>query len=112
MPKPVLAVGVDPAKRVHRAVAVLFPDEIVLDVAVPNSLDAVADLDLCLADLAERHEAELVYGLEDHRRYGRLFCQVLTQRGRDVQRWSTPSGPIAIAPSPGPAHPRQGLISA
>src|SRR5215471_18413776 len=85
MPKPVLAVGVDPAKRVHRAVAVLFPDEIVLDVAVPNSLDAVADLDLCLADLAERHEAELVYGLEDHRRYGRLFCQVLTQRGRDVQ---------------------------
>jgi transposase len=85
MPKPVLAVGVDPAKRVHRAVAVLFPDEIVLDVAVPNSLDAVADLDICLADLAERHEAELVYGLEDHRRYGRLFCQVLTQRGREVR---------------------------
>jgi hypothetical protein len=27
--------------------------------------------------------AELVYGLEDHRHYGRLFCQVLTQRGRD-----------------------------
>jgi hypothetical protein len=73
MPKPVLAVGVDPAKRVHRAVAVLFPDEIVLDVAVPNSLDAVADLDICLADLAERHEAELVHGLEDHRRYGRVM---------------------------------------
>lgn len=85
MPKPVLAVGVDPAKRVHRAVAVLFPDEVVLDVALPNSLDAVADLDTRLADLAASHQAELVYGLEDHRRYGRLFCQVLTQRGRDVR---------------------------
>jgi transposase len=85
MPRPILAVGVDPAKRVHRAVAVLFPDDVVLDVALPNSLDAVADLDAQLATLAAHHQAELVYGLEDHRRYGRLFCQVLTQRGRDVR---------------------------
>jgi transposase len=85
MPKPILAVGVDPAKRIHRAVAVLFPDEVVFDAALPNSLDAVADLDARLADLAAHHHADLVYGLEDHRRYGRLFCQVLTQRGRDVR---------------------------
>jgi transposase len=85
MPNPILAVGVDPAKRIHRAVAVLFPDDVVLNVALPNSLDAVADLDARLTDLAARHHAELVYGLEDHRRYGRLLCQVLTQRGRDVR---------------------------
>jgi transposase len=85
MSKPILAVGVDPAKRLHRAVAVLFPDEILLDVAVPNAIDAVETLDTRLADLASTNGAELVYGLEDHRRYGRLFCQVLTRRGRDVR---------------------------
>lgn len=85
MPQPILAVGVDPAKRLHRAVAVLFPDEVVLDVELPNAFDAVANLDLRLCELADRHGAELVYGLEDHRRYGRLFCQVLTERGRDVR---------------------------
>jgi transposase len=85
MPQPILAVGVDPAKRVHRAVAVLFPDHVVLDVEVPNACDAVADLDDRVGELAHRHGAEPVYGLEDHRRYGRLFCQVLTERGRDVR---------------------------
>src|SRR6516225_9657393 len=85
MPQPILAVGVDPAKRLHRSVAVLFPDEVVLDVELPNAFDAVANLDLRLCELANQHGADLVYGLEDHRRYGRLFCQVLTERGRDVR---------------------------
>ena len=85
MPQPILAVGVDPAKRLHRAVAVLFPDEVVLDVELPNAFDAVANLDHRLCELANQHGADLVYGLEDHRRYGRLFCQVLTERGRDVR---------------------------
>ena len=85
MSKPMLAVGVDPAKRVHRAVAVLFPNDIVLDVELPNAVNAVEDLDDRLAGLAVAHGAELVYGLEDHRRYGRLFTQVLARRGRDVR---------------------------
>ena len=85
MPQPIVAVGVDPAKRVHRAVAVLFPDQVILDVALPNACDAIANLDDRLTELAHRHGAELVYGLEDHRRYGRLFCQVLNERGRDVR---------------------------
>lgn len=85
MPKPMLAVGVDPAKRVHRAVAVLFPDDVILDVELPNAVTAVENLDDRLADLADTHGAELVYGLEDHRRYGRLFSQVLADRGRDVR---------------------------
>jgi len=85
MSKPILAVGIDPAKRVHRAVGVLFPDEVVFDSELPNALDAIQSLDLRLAELAATHAAELVYGLEDHRRYGRLLCQVLTERGRDVR---------------------------
>ena len=85
MEKPVLAVGVDPAKRLHRAVAVLLPDEVVLDVELPNAINAVANLDDQLFQLANQRNAELVYGLEDHRHYGRLFCQVLAQRGRDVR---------------------------
>ena len=85
MSKPILAVGIDPAKRVHRAVGVLFPDEVVFDCELPNALDAIQSLDLRLVQLATTHAAELVYGLEDHRRYGRLLCQVLTERGRDVR---------------------------
>ena len=85
MSKPILAVGIDPAKRVHRAVGGLFPDEVVFDGELPNALDAIQSLDLRLAELAATHAAELVYGLEDHRRYGRLLCQVLTERGRDVR---------------------------
>ena len=88
MSQSILAVGVDPAKRLHRAVAVLFPDQVVLDAELPNALDAVSNLDDRLCELARQHGARLVYGLEDHRHYGRLFCQVLTQRGRDsCSRW-------------------------
>ena len=79
MSQSVLAVGVDPAKRLHRAVAVMFPDQVVLDIELPNALDALANLDDRLCELAKRHGAELVDGLEDHRHYGRLFFQVLTQ---------------------------------
>jgi transposase len=85
MSKSILAVGIDPAKRVHRAVGVLFPDEVVFDDELPNALDAIRSLDSHLAGLAATHAAELVYGLEDHRRYARLLCQVLTERGRDVR---------------------------
>jgi len=85
MSQSILAVGVDPAKRLHRAVAVLFPDQVVLDAELPNALDAIANLDDRAFELARQHGAKLVYGLEDHRHYGRLFCQVLTQRGRDVR---------------------------
>jgi hypothetical protein len=85
MPQPIVAVGVDPAKRLHRAVAVLFPDQVVLNVELPNAYDAIAKLDDRLSELANQHRAELVYGLEDHRRYGQLFCQVWTERGREVR---------------------------
>jgi hypothetical protein len=37
-----------------------------------------------IAELTATHAVELVYGLEDHRRYGRLVCEVLTQRERNV----------------------------
>ncbi|MBV8460011.1 MAG: IS110 family transposase [Candidatus Eremiobacteraeota bacterium] len=69
----------------HRAVAVLFPDEVVCDIELPNALGAIRDLDTHLANLATTHNADLVYGLEDHRHYGRWFCQVLSERGRDVR---------------------------
>jgi hypothetical protein len=63
--KPILAVAIDAPKRVHRAVDVLFPDEVVFGCELPNALDAIQSLDLRLAELAATHAAELVYGLED-----------------------------------------------
>ena len=60
MSKPILAVGIDPAKRVHRAIGVLFPDEVVFDCELPNALDPIQSVDLRLAELAATHAAELV----------------------------------------------------
>jgi hypothetical protein len=37
---------------VHRAVGVLFPDEVAFDGELPNALDAIRSLDLHLAELA------------------------------------------------------------
>lgn len=81
----VLAVGIDPAKRVHRAVAVLYPDRVLLDEDVLNHPAAIEQLDAKLDALARRHGATLVYGIEDHRRYGRAVVEVLQARGRTVR---------------------------
>ena len=45
MTKPLLAVGIDPAKRVHRAIGVLYPDTVVRDVEFPNQIEACRNLD-------------------------------------------------------------------
>jgi hypothetical protein len=112
MPQPILAIGVDPAKRLHRAVAVLFPDEVVLDVELPNAFDAIANLDHRLCELANQHGASLVYGLEDHRRYGRLFCRVLSAEyylpsiNRTRPRWAR-CQPVVDQPPAGVLRPGQ-----
>lgn len=85
MTKPVLAVGIDPAKRVHRAIGVLYPDTVVLDVEFPNQIEACRNLDARLVALADQHGADLVYGLEDHRQYGRTIAQVLSGLNRQIR---------------------------
>jgi transposase len=85
MTKPMLAVGIDPAKRLHRAIGVLYPDTVVLDVEFPNQIEACRDLDARLVALADQHGADLVYGLEDHRQYGRTIAQVLSELNRQIR---------------------------
>ena len=85
MTKPLLAVGIDPAKRLHRAIGVLYPDTVVLDVEFPNQIEACRDLDARLVALADQHGADLVYGLEDHRQYGRIIAQVLSELNRQIR---------------------------
>ena len=85
MTNPVLAIGIDPAKRVHRAVAVLFPDTVVLDVEFPNDITACGEMDARMSALAEHHGAELVYGIEDHRLCGRTVTQVLADLKREIR---------------------------
>jgi transposase len=80
-----LAVGIDPAKRVHRAIGVLYPDTVVLDVEFPNQIEACRNLDARLVALADQHGADLVYGLEDHRQYGRTIAQVLSGLNRQIR---------------------------
>jgi len=42
----ILAVGVDAASRTHRAVAMVFPEQIVLDLDVHNCLPGFEDLSI------------------------------------------------------------------
>lgn len=79
-----LAVGIDPAKRVHQAVAVLYPDQVVLSRVLGNRIEDIERLDDDVQALAAEHEAGVIYGLEDHRRYGEAILQVLQERGRHV----------------------------
>jgi transposase len=85
MTRPVLAVGIDPAKRIHHAAAVLYPDRLILDTVFANDRDAIVDFDAKVAALAAKHDAELIYGIEDHRRYGRAVAQTLQQAGRQIR---------------------------
>jgi len=81
----ILAVGIDPSKRTHHAVAVLYPDRVVLDEAIPNEPSAFARLDDQVAHLARQYRARIVYGVEDHRRYGQALVEALQARGRTVR---------------------------
>lgn len=85
MTRPVLAVGIDPAKRIHHAAAVLYPDRLILDTAFANDRDAIVDFDTKVVALAAEHDAQLIYGIEDHRRYGRAVAQALQQVGRQIR---------------------------
>lgn len=92
MTRPVLAVGIDPAKRIHHAAAVLYPDRLILDTAFANDHNAIVDFDTKVVALAAEHNAQLIDGIEDHRRYGRAVAQVLRQAGREIRvvnpRWT------------------------
>ena len=81
----ILAIGIDPAKRQHQAVAVLFPDEVVLDRMLVNDVPDIEQLDAEACELAQRHHAEVVYGVEDHRGLGRRIVDVLQRREREVR---------------------------
>jgi len=85
MARSTLAVGIDPAKAQHQAVAVLYPDELVLDATVANDVPDIRALDHRGARLARQHDAEIVYGIEDHRRHGRRTVEVLQQHDREVR---------------------------
>src|ERR1051326_371520 len=56
MTQRVLAVGIDPAKRMHHAVAVLYPDKVVLDTPVANTIEAIEAIDDRLEALARAQE--------------------------------------------------------
>lgn len=81
----VLAVGIDPAKRQHQAVGVLYPDRIVLELTFDNDVPDVEQLDARAGEVASHHGAEVVYGIEDHRGLGRRVVDVLQRRGREVR---------------------------
>lgn len=85
LPQRLLAVDIDPAKHVHRVVAILYPDRVLLEEQVPHELQAMEALYVPLQQLALRRRAVLVCDIEDHRQYGQAWMRVLQLKGRQVR---------------------------
>src|SRR5215471_3245380 len=81
MSKPILAVGIDPAKRVHRAVGVLFPDEVVGPTRSTQSSPLICDL-RSWRPLTQQNWSTVWKTIVD---MAACSARCWTERGRDVR---------------------------
>lgn len=84
-PQKLLAVGIDTAARSHHAVAIRFPEQLLLDQEVKNTWPSFEELDQRLQNLAQEHGLTLIYGLEGSGSFGRSLADFLLAQGRDVR---------------------------
>jgi transposase len=81
----VLAVGVDPHRESLDAVAIHFPEEIVLDEAFDNSRAGHHALWSKAQALADERNLSLIFGLEDGSNYGYALGRYLVDQGGCVK---------------------------
>ncbi|MCD6472183.1 hypothetical protein J7K55_03550 [Candidatus Aerophobetes bacterium] len=78
IPTNIMAVGIDPAKQVHQAVAIAYPEVILLNCRFENSYEAISSFDEKVMKIAKKNNLKVIYGLEDSGAYGRTIKEVLT----------------------------------
>ena len=84
-PQNLLAVGVDTASRSHQAVVMKFPEQILIESALDNTVSGFMQLDQRVQETAGEHGLQVVYGIEGSGSYGRSLADFLLARGRDVR---------------------------
>ena len=85
IPTNIMAVGIDPAKQVHQAVAIVYPEVVLLNCRFENNYEAISSIDEKVMKIAKRNDLKVIYGLEDSGAYGRTIKEVLTSRYREVR---------------------------
>jgi len=85
IPTDIMAVGIDPAKQVHQAVAIAYPEVILLNCWFENSYEAISSLDEKAMKIAKKNDLKVIYGLEDSGVYGRTIKEILTSRYREIR---------------------------
>ena len=85
IPTNIMAVGIDPAKQVHQAVAITYPEVILLNCRFENSYEAISSFDEKVMKIAKKNSLKVIYGLEDSGAYGRTIKEVLTSRSREIR---------------------------
>jgi len=85
VPTNIMAVGIDPAKQVHQAVALAYPEVILLNCRFENSYEVISSFDEKVMKIAKKNNLKLIYGLEDSGAYGRTIKEVLTSRSREIR---------------------------
>ena len=85
IPTDIMAVGIDPAKKVHQGVALAYPEVILLSSQFENSYEAISSFDEDVMKLAQKNGLRVIYGLEDSGAYGRTIKEVLVSRSREIR---------------------------
>lgn len=83
-PTNILAVGIDPAKRKHQGVALVYPEIVLLTRSFPNNFEEILKFDKKVEEIAQSHSLNIVYGLEDVGIYGKGMRDILLNRGREI----------------------------
>jgi len=89
IPTNIMAVGIDPAKQVHQAVAIAYPDVILLNCRFENSYEAISSFNEKVMKIAKKNNLKVIYGLEDSGAYGRTIKEVLTSQSREINPLKT-----------------------
>jgi len=69
-PTDILAVGIDPAKRSHHGVALVYPEVKLISKKIENNYQAIMEFDRIVEKIAKEKGLHLIYGLEDSGAYG------------------------------------------
>jgi transposase len=84
VPVDVLAVGIDPGKKVHYGVALAYPEVKLTSQTIPNDYSAIVKFDGQVMEIAKRYNLRVLYGLEDSGAYGRPLKEILLSFGRKL----------------------------
>jgi len=80
----ILAVGIDPAKKIHYGVAMVYPEVKLMSKIINNNYRSIIKFDQEVEKIAKKKKLKIVYGLEDSGSYGKPLKELLLERGRTI----------------------------